>query len=346
MAYTDIDKPSDYFETVLWSSVDTSIDTLDFQPDWVWIKSRTNADTQVLFDSVRGAGERLSSSSDGAESTKTDELTAFNSDGFTLGTGSNVNRASNNNVAWNWKAGTSVSGNTTGSGTAKTYTGSVNTTSGFSIISFTGNGTSGHTIPHNLGVAPAMVILKRYDSSNNWRVGHNGLTSWEYRLTLEATEAQASQSAVFNSTAPTSSVVTLGNSGSANGNGATYIMYSFAEKQGYSKFGSYTGNGNADGTFVYLGFKPAFIIQKNKSAADAWVMFDNKRNGYNTAGNEKLYPNSDAAETDVSEIDFTAQGFKLRAGGNQNNNNGEVYIYMAFASNPLVTSTGVPATAR
>ena len=346
MAYTDIDKPSDYFETVLWSSVDTSIDTLDFQPDWVWIKSRTNADTQVLFDSVRGAGERLSSSSDGAESTKTDELTAFNSDGFTLGTGSNVNRASNNNVAWNWKAGTSVSGNTTGSGTAKTYTGSVNTTSGFSIISFTGNGTSGHTIPHNLGVAPAMVILKRYDSSNNWRVGHNGLTSWEYRLTLEATEAQASQSAVFNSTAPTSSVVTLGNSGSANGNGATYIMYSFAEKQGYSKFGSYTGNGNADGTFVYTGFKPAFIIQKNKSAADAWVMFDNKRNGYNTAGNEKLYPNSDAAETDVSEIDFTAQGFKLRAGGNQNNNNGEVYIYMAFASNPLVTSTGVPATAR
>jgi hypothetical protein len=347
MAYTTIDKPSDYFETVLYAgnSGTQSITSLDFQPDWCWFKARNNTDTHAVFDSVRGVQERLIPNNDTAEGTQSNGLTHFLSNGFTVGDAGIVNQGYNY-VSWNWKAGTSVSGNTTGSGTAKTYTGSVNTDAGFSIISFTGNGTSGHTIPHNLGVAPAMVILKRYDSSNNWRVGHNGLTSWEYRLTLEDTSAQASQSAVFNSTAPTSSVVTLGNSGSANGNGATYIMYSFAEKQGYSKFGSYTGNGNANGTFVYLGFKPAFVLVKDTSSSNNWRLSDNKRNEFNLV-DDFLFPSSNIVENAISgSFDFLSNGFKARSSNAGMNASGSTYIYMAFAENPYVTSTGVPATAR
>tara|TARA_R110002096_G_scaffold420033_1_gene624913 strand:- start:414 stop:1496 length:1083 start_codon:yes stop_codon:yes gene_type:complete len=360
MAYTDIDKPSDYFETILYTGNGSTLNVggLDFTQNFTWIKNRSDGTSHFLYDTIRGAGNNkdLRSNSDGAEGSGDGAthgfMSAFRSDGFTVTQGSSTasitNASGNSYASWNWKAGTSVSGDTTGSGTLKTYTGSVNTDSGFSIISFTGNGTSGHTIPHNLGVAPAMVILKRYDSSNNWRVGHNGLTSWEYRLTLEATEAQTSQSAVFNSTAPTSSVVTLGNSGSANGNGATYIMYSFAEKQGYSKFGSYTGNGNADGTFVYTGFKPAFVMSKCTShAGEDWNINDNKRPGYNVIQNA-LLPNSNSAEVTASfqAIDTLSNGFKWRGTNDRVNASGKSYIYMAFASSPFTTSSGVPTTAR
>ena len=361
MSYTNgLDKPSDYFNTLLYTGDNSnrSFTGVGFEPSLTWIKARNNTTWHLLYDAVRtaGTGKELHSNSDAAEGASNSSLygylSSFDSDGFSTVNGSSSSDALNETgktyAAWNWKAGTSVSGDTTGSGTLKTYTGSVNTDAGFSIISFTGNGTSGHTIPHNLGVAPAMVILKRYDSSNNWRVGHNGLTSWEYRLTLEATEAQTSQSAVFNSTAPTSSVVTLGNSGSANGNGATYIMYSFAEKQGYSKFGSYTGNGNADGTFVYTGFKPAFVMSKCTShAGEDWNINDNKRPGYNVIQNA-LLPNSNSAEVTASfqAIDTLSNGFKWRGTNDRVNASGKSYIYMAFASSPFTTSSGVPTTAR
>ena len=349
MAFTTIDNPELYFQTKLYTgNSSTQSITLDgsenMQPDWVWIKARSDAGNHAIYDSVRGATKRLTSEGDNAESTVSNGLTAFNSDGFSLGAGGNENSATNI-VAWNWKAGSSVSGNTTGSGTAKSYTGSVSTTAGFSIISFTGNGTSGHTIPHNLGVAPAWVIVKRYDSTNNWRVGHNGLTSWQYRLTLELTDAQGSQSAVFNSTAPSSSVVTLGNSGSANGNGATYIMYSFAEKKGYSKFGSYTGNGNADGPMIFTGFKPAWVMIKNISSNQNWVMFDNKRPGFNVI-NDILYPNQNDSEQEQDSIDFLSNGFKIRVTGNDRNGSGNTLVYMAFAESPFTNSSGTPNNAR
>ena len=352
MAYTNIDKPSDYFETILYTGNGSTLNVggLDFTQNFTWIKNRSDGTSHFLYDTIRGAGNNkdLRSNSDGAEGSGDGAthgfMSAFRSDGFTVTQGSSTasitNASGNSYASWNWKAGTSVSGDTTGSGTLKTYTGSVNTDSGFSIISFTGNGTSGHTIPHNLGVAPAMVILKRYDSSNNWRVGHNGLTSWEYRLTLEATEAQTSQSAVFNSTAPTSSVVTLGNSGSANGNDATYIMYSFADIQGYSKFGSFISNTSTNDSFIYLGFKPNFFLVKSITNTNAWIMFDGARNKSNPT-NAKLYPNSSGAEDTEPDFDFLSNGVKLRA--NFGNN---TFIYMAFAENPFVTSTGVPATAR
>ena len=346
MAYTDIDKPSDYFETVLWSSVDTSIDTLDFQPDWVWIKSRTNADTQVLFDSVRGAGERLSSSSTGAESTKTDELTAFNSDGFTLGTGSNVNRASNNNVAWSWKAGTSFTNDAsaTGIGTIDS-TGSVNTDAGFSIVSYTGNGSAGATIGHGLGVTPKMFIVKSRSLAQDFTV-YNEYIGNTNGLFLNSTAASTGDSSYFNNTSPTSSVFTVGTNARGNTNGATYIAYCFNDVQGYSKFGSYSSNSNADGPFVYLGFKPAFLIVKCTTAAEGWAIMDSTREPTNHASFKTLSANTSGSEGSLV-IDFLSNGFKPRQVSGQINKSGShSYIYMAFAEQPFVTSTGVPATAR
>ena len=200
MAYTTIDKPSDYFETILWSSVDTSITGLDFQPDWVWIKSRSNADTQVLFDSVRGTGKRLSSSGTTAEQTKTDELTAFNSDGFTIGTGDNVNRASNNYVAWNWKAGGSASSNSNGSITSSV---SVSTDAGFSIVSYTGTGSSA-TVGHGLGSVPKMVITRNRDTATNWCVYSSEVGNTK-ALFLNLNNASDTATQYWNDTTPTSS---------------------------------------------------------------------------------------------------------------------------------------------
>ena len=338
-----IDKPSDYFETVLWSSVDTSIDTLDFQPDWVWIKSRTNADTQVLFDSVRGAGERLSSSSDGAESTKTDELTAFNSDGFTLGTGSNVNRASHTNVAWNWKAGGSASSNSNGTITSSV---SANTDAGFSIGTYNGSG-SDNTVGHGLGVAPDMIIVKCKSTAHDWVVYHSALGNAKI-LTLNATTV-AQSAGGWQSTSPTSTVFSIDNAAnSLNQSGQSFVFYAMASKKGYSKFGSYIANANVDGAFVYTGFKPAFLLIKNTSQATDWIMYDNKRDGYEPQ-NKEFRANTSAAERNAEDnnVQFCANGFKLRNAGTKSNaDSGNTLIYMSFAEQPLVTSTGVPATAR
>ena len=326
MAYTTIDKPSDYFETVLWSSVDTSIDTLDFQPDWVWIKSRTNADTQVLFDSVRGAGERLSSSSTGAESTKTDELTAFNSDGFTLGTGSNVNRASNNNVAWCWKETADA---------------------GFDIVSYTGNG-SARTLSHSLSAIPKMIIVKRRDASGGWIVYHASLGNTKISE-LHDTGASQTSSASWNNTTPTTSVFTVGDANATNANNGTFIAYLFAEKKGYSKFGKYTSANSHDSTFVYLGFKPSMIMFKNTSYSGGsdWHILDRTRYTFNGSSEAVLEPNTNDAVnySAFGEVDFLSNGFKIR-NDNGVSSGGYDHIYMAFAESPFVTSTGVPATAR
>ena len=214
-------------------------------------------------------------------------------------------------------------------------------------MSYTGTGANA-TVGHGLGVAPSMVIIKNRDSVKDWRVGHNGLTSWAYRLHLNDTSAQTEQSAIFNSTAPTSSVFSIGTSGSVNDSGQNIIAYCFAEKTGYSKFGSYTGNGNADGVFVYTGFKPAFVIFKVTNDNDNWHMHDNKRttNGGNPL-NKVLYPNLNNLEGSV-DIDFLSNGFKPRSNNNAFNASGKPYIYMAFAEEPLVANVGnsIPATAR
>ena len=345
-----IDKPSDYFNTKLYTGNGSSghaITGVGFQPDLVWIKPRDQAYNHRLFDVVRGAGKKISSDTNSAEATDTNEQTSFNSDGFTIGSDAGTNANTKTYASWNWKAGTSVSGDTTGSGTLKTYTGSVNTTSGFSIIKYTGNGTAGHTIPHHLGVAPSAIFVKKLNELGDWSNYHSVLGNAGY-MRLNNTNAFATASTYWNNTSPTSSVFTTGTTGNINGSGSTYIAYCFADVQGYSKFGSYTGNGNADGTFVYTGFKPAFVMVKRSSGTGHWMMLDNKRSasgGFNVLG-ERLKANAnDAGATDVY-MDFLSNGFKLRNTATSWNASGSTYIYMAFAENPFVTSTGVPATAR
>ena len=346
MAYSSILKPSLYMNTKLYTgdgAASHAITGVGFQPDWVWLKNRSGADNNSLNDVVRGANKNLVSNNANSEATTTDQLMSFNSDGFTVGASGSANTNGNNFVGWNWKAGTAVSGSTTGSGTAKTYTGSVNTTSGFSIIKYTGNGTAGHTIPHHLGAAPQMVIVKALSTNDDWMVGHTAAGFNQFMiLNSTARDATGTQ---FNSTVPTSSVFSIGSNNNMNQNNNSFVAYSFTNIKGFSKFGGYTGNGNADGTFVYTGFKPAFVMVKLVSAAgEDWFICDNKREGYN-AENNRLLPNLNSAESTDSPIDIVSNGFKARTSG-ANVNAGEDYLYAAFAEEPLVASNFNVATAR
>ena len=349
MAYTTIKKPSDYFNTVLYTGNgvdDRSITGVGFQPDFTWIKSRTTTDYHTLFDVVRGVGKRIFSNVTEAEDTTPDSLQAFESDGFEVGTNSGINGNTFNFVSWNWKANGAGSANTAGSINS---TVSANTTSGFSVVSYTGTGANA-TVGHGLGVAPKMILIKNTIDAVAWEVGHDAI-GWTKKLRLNATDAEAVDSGAFNNTAPTSSVFSLGTNNTSNDSGDSMIAYCFAEKQGYSKFGSYTGNGNADGTFVYTGFKPAFVMCKASSVGGsvgyAWSMFDNKRSSYNIERSQLEANTSDAQQTDASgDIDLLSNGFKFRSSASENNQSGATYIYMAFAEAPLVGTNNIPANAR
>jgi len=357
MAYTTIDKPTDYFETELYSgsASDVTMNALDFQPDWVWLKKRSGSGDHLTYDSVRGTNKRLTINGTDAEvdrSSNNDELKSFNSDGWTLGTfNSNVTGAGSTCVSWNWLASGSTASNTDGS---VTTTVSANTTAGFSIVKYTGDGNDGATFGHGLGVIPSVVLIKQIDATRNWYMKHKGLSSG-YNISLDQNIAQFNAS-TFNAgiiddldnTNTWSITKTSGvNPTNNNGSGGNYIAYCFAEKKGYSKFGSYTGNGNADGVFVYTGFKPAMVIVKRTSGADRWVITDNKRDPDNPVITE-LNPNDNTADdTTGIPFDFLSNGFKLRRTGNVFNGSGETYIYMAFAENPFVTAgTKAAGTAR
>jgi hypothetical protein len=343
-----IDKPTDYFNTVLYTGTGSSLANtgVGFQPDWVWIKGRSGATEHVLTDSVRGVTKELSSNDDGAEETVAQGLTAFGSDGFTVGTDGSYNTSSATYASWNFKAGTAFTNDASATGIGSIdSTGSASDVSGFSIVSFTGTGSNG-TIKHGLSTAPSMVIIKRRDAANDWRVGSDGLTNWVKHINLNTSAAESDLAEAFNSTAPTSSVFSVGTSISVNASGGTYIAYCFASINGYSKIGgSYTGNGNADGTFVYTGFKPAWVLTKKTSGTSSWIMMDNKRNTSNVM-NKFLDAYDGGAEGSLDSFDFLSNGFKLRTSNGDRNGSGATYIYMAFAENPFVTSTGVPATAR
>jgi len=354
MAYTDIDKPGEYFNTVLYTGNDSTnaITGVGFQPDWVWIKDRDNVRNHVLNDAVRGATKNLFSNTTGAEATDTSTLTAFNSDGFTLGNGVKVNGNNINFVSWNWLGANGTASNTAGSINS---TVSANTTSGFSIVSWTGSGADA-TIGHGLTQAPTIFIVKnRTDSGTNWRVGQvltssNNMTDGNgYYMELDDTKASTNPGSAVTwgstPTAPTSSVFTVGSNNSNNGSSDAMIAYCFHSVNGYSKMGSYTGNGNADGTFVYTGFKPAFVMIKQTNSTRNWIMLDNKINTDNPY-NTELSPNLSEAEATNIRFDSLSNGFKLRLGSGASNASGGSYIYMAFAENPFVSSTGVPACAR
>ena len=341
MAYTDIDKSDEYFNTLIYTgdgTDDRSITGLGFQPDFCWFKDRTGANSHNLFDSVRGVNLPLISNSTSAELTGFDLFNSFDSDGFTISgaTADNTNYNGSQFVSWSWKAGGTGVSNTNGSITS---TVSANTTSGFSIVTYTS--TTG-TVGHGLGVAPKVIIMKARNVADQWTMGHASLPSWTYGLGLNYSSGQDSNATFWNSTAPTSTVFSQG----SWDNGYNKVAYCFAEKKGFSKFGSYTGNGSTDGTFVYTGFKPAFVMVKRTNSTGSWRMWDNKREGYN-GDNAFLYANlSNAEEADGGVIDLLSNGFKFRNTSGDNNASGSTYIYMAFAENPFVTSTGIPACAR
>ena len=349
MAYTTINKSTDYFNTKLYSGNDTNghaITGVGFQPDWTWIKCRTHTEDHNLYDAVRGAQKSLVPNSTQVEGDYSTVLQSFNTDGFTVGTSGWVNDNGKTYASWNWKANGAGSANTDGS--INSTATSANTTTGFSIVKYTGNQTSGATVGHGLGAVPKMIIVKNLNDTENWVVYHASLGNTK-RLSLNLTEEETTDSAVWNNTTPTSSVFSLGNSDKSNNVNIPYIAYCFAEKKGYSKFGSYVGNGNADGTFVYTGFKPAFVMVKRSSGTDNWMITDNKRSssGGNNAIDRRILPNLSTAEyTNTSPMDILSNGFKHRDGDDINNASGSTYIYMAFAENPFTSSTGTPVTAR
>jgi hypothetical protein len=356
MAYTSIDDPTLYFNTKLYTGNGStqSITGVGFQPDWVWIKSRSFAEEHILYDSVRGVTKDIRSNGTAVENTNSSSLTAFDSDGWTMGSFANINKNGSTFASWNWLAGGTASSNTDGSITSSV---SANTTAGFSIVSYTGNGNDNDTakVGHGLGVAPNMIMIKCRNNAGGWQTSSTSL-GWNNVLQLNETNAQASGTYAFGQSGvtPTSTVFTVsatsgGNHTNTNNN--TYIAYCFAEKKGYSKFGSYTGNGNAsNNTFVYTGFKPAFVFVKRTNGTGNWWLADNKRNDA-VGGNDiqrVLFPNlSNAEATDsAGYYDFFSNGFRVLSSSPELGGSGDSYIYMAFAESPFVSSTGIPTTAR
>jgi hypothetical protein len=315
-------------------STQTITNAAGFKPDLVWVKGRSNATDNELTDSVRGVTKSLISNSTAAEATDTQGLTAFNSNGFTLGTDANYNGSGRTFVGWQWQAGQgTTSSNTNGTITS---TVSVNASAGFSVVTYTGTGANA-TVGHGLGVAPSWIIVKsRSASGQDWRVytatvGNTGV------VTLNSDGAAViNQSGFWNNTSPTSSVFSVGGSASTNGSGTTYVAYCWTPIAGYSAFGSYTGNGSADGPMIYTGFRPKFVLIKSTTSANDWIIEDTARNTYNVS-NSKLSPNTSGAEfTDTSAvgIDFLSNGFKIR-GTDGSINTSNTYIYAAFAENPF-----------
>ena len=349
-----INKSTDYFDISTWTATTSAISNLGFSPDWVWIKSTDSANGHILFDTIRGANERLSSASSAAESTRTDELMSFDSNGYTLGSSGNTNDTNPFNasyVGWSWRGSdSSAVSNTDGSITS---TVSANNTSGFSVITWTGDGV-GSTVGTGLSGSETIgfATVKKRSTTSEWQTGVYGAYSanprnFAYHLELNSTSALSGSSPYMMATQNSGDPSLLKLSTEGYVNGVDYVAYVFKPVKGFSKFGSYTGNGSTNGTFVYTGFKPAFVIIKDVSGARSWIMLDNKRNTFNVANN-RLFPDStDAQNTTVDALDFLSNGFKIRSTNTSVNVSGNTYIYMCFAENPFVTSNrAIPATAR
>jgi hypothetical protein len=355
MAYTTIDDPSAHFHTRLYSgnnsgsglAVTNNANAGDFQPDWVWIKRRDSAGSSGLHDSNRGSTKRLKSDSTDAEDTNSNILASFDSNGFTIGDNSGNYNASGTYVAWQWKCnGGTTSSNTDGDITATVQT---NSTAGFSIITYTGNGNNLDTIGHGLGATPDFAVVKGRtgDNTKRWFVkipavcGNSEILEWD---TNNAKQDSGNGIETMGSSTITLGIDT-GNINSTNENTKTYVCYAFKSIQGYSKIGSYTGNGNADGAFVYTGFKPAWLMIKRTDSANHWLLFDIKRDTINVGEKWLRADTNDAASTGIY-WDGLSNGFKARTNDPIINASGGTYVYMTFAEHPFVSSKGVPVTAR
>ena len=350
-----IKKPNSHFDAVLWTGDGTSSKTIssyNFAPDLVWAKNRS--DTSIgwsLYDTIRGAGaeKELATHQNYAEGGDNHDtygyLSAFTSNGFTGSNGSGspnyyFNKSSSTYVAYGWKAGGASTVNTSGTISSNV---SVNTTAGFSVATYTGNGSAGATIGHGLGAAPKFIIIKKRSSTADWDVYHSSLGATK-ALYLNRTDGQQTDTTFWNDTAPSTTLTTFGTSPDINSNGVTYVMYSWAEIAGFSAFGSYTGNASTDGPFVYLGFKPKFVIIKKSSGAGEWAMFDGVRETYNPEGSVagRLKANAVDAESGADSaqyMDFLSNGFKIRSNSSFNNDSGGTYIYIAFAESPFKFTT-------
>jgi len=325
-------KGNQYFDVNIYTGTGATqniVNSGSMQPDLVWLKSRSVARDHRLMDSVRGINNVLSSNSTAVEYAGS-ALSSINSNGFTLNTSDNQNISAETYVAWQWRAGVSAVTNTAGSITSTVDAGA---TQGFSIVTYTGNGVTGATVGHGLGVVPEFIIWKRRNATSNW-ISYNKTSGNGFSLYLDLTNANTASS-YLNSTSPNSSVITMATNTDNNGNGGTYVAYCFASVAGFSAFGSYTGNGSADGTFVYTGFRPAFVMIKKTSATDDWVIFDTARDTFNVV-NDWLFPNLSNAElTTAGSPDVLSNGFKLRSTSGATNASGATFIYAAFAESPF-----------
>jgi len=351
MAYTTIDDPSAHFQANAYSGASTQQTITngghsDLQPDLLWVKRRDSSYPHMLFDSSRGVNSSLSADATDVEDTTTTYLASFNSDGFTTGTDSALADSGRTFVAWQWKAnGGSTSSNTDGDITSTVQ---VNATAKFSILTYTGNATDGNTVGHGLGVKPDVIIVKGNHGDYNWNNRYTALESLGngYVLHLDLDGGTWNETNKFTTTAPTTAVFSLGNHGT-NISGTAHVAYCWAEVQGYSKFGSYTGNASTDGTFVYLGFKPAWLLIKRTDGSGNWILIDTKRDTHNVSFKD-LNADRTAAEggTTYYNMDLLSNGVKFRNLNAETNGSGTTYVYMAFAEQPFVTSGGVPCTAR
>jgi len=339
----------DHFKVKLWTGTgsENAITGIGFQPDFTWIKNRAASENHKLYDAVRGVTKNIYSNLSNAEGTDAQSLKSFDSDGFTLGTEAALNANGQNIVAWNWKANGAGSANTDGS--INSTATSANTTAGISIIKYTGTG-SNATVGHGLGSVPAMIMVKNLGGTDSWMVYHKNLHATapeDYILQLNTNGIAVDNATIWNDTAPTSSVFSIGTDAGVNGSSATYIAYAFAEKTGFSKFGSYTGNDVVNGPFIYCGFKPSlFLVKMVTSGSEEWSIYDNKRLGYNPA-HSRLYPNTTSGESAETKLDFLSNGIKIKSAGDGHlNQSAKQYVYMAFAEAPLVGSNNIPATAR
>ena len=351
MAYTTIDDPSAHFQTKIYTGNGSSGHAITFdgnanmQPDWLWGKERSQAGNHNAFDTNRGLDKRITPDQADAENTDSTTVTSFNTNGFTLGSSNNINENGVTTVAWCWKA----NGGTTASNSSGSITSTVqaNTTAGFSIVTYTGNGSSGATVGHGLGAVPDTIIIKCRSDSQNWFVNTPVGGGVGYLMLNQDNGDSGSNSTVWNSTSPTSTLFTLGNSGGINGNTQTYVAYCFKSIQGYSKMGTYVGNGSDDGPFIYTGFKPAWLMIKRTDTTADWFIIDNKRDDYQNPFADLLSPNlADAENANTPRGDFTSNGFKWRVSPNALNKVDNTYFYMAFAESPFVSSAGVPTTAK
>ena len=348
-AFTAIDDAGSYYNTTLYDGTGASnaITGVGFAPDMVWVKNLASTTNQVIFDTVRGTTKSWYANETDVEVTDANGLTAFGADGFTVGSWVQSNTSGNDYASWNWNMGTTTGISGSPSTTPTGY--SFSAAAGQSIITYVGTSVAGGgpsaTLPHGLGKAPEFIMVKNLTQGARDNNVYHEYIGNTHRLYLNQDAASIASSSAWDDTSPTSTLFTVGGNEATNELDKNFAAYCFTSIQGYSKFGDYIGNGDADGQFINLGFRPAFLLIKRTDGVANWYMFDNKRLGYNVDNNANR-PDENWSRDTTDVLDLLSNGFKLKASSSSWNGSGDEYIYAAFADNPFVNSNGVPGTSR